>query len=436
MNQPVIPDLIRNPSHNIELLAPAGDLEKLIVAIEYGADAVYFGGEIGSLRTSSDNFSIEDIREGVRYARARGVRTYLAMNIYAHEVDIKPLTEYTTSLAALPAEEQPDAFIVTDPGILLLLKKIYDDKRMPEIHLSTQASVTNAAAATFWHEQGVRRIVLARELSLAEITQIRGETPERLEIEAFVHGAMCVSYSGRCLLSNVMTGRDANQGDCSQPCRYSYRLVEEKRPGLYMPVEEDTRGTYIMNAKDLCMLPYIRELADAGVTSFKIEGRVKSIFYIATVVRVYRQAIDEYLLAEAEGRSSVFDPEWTEELTKASNRQYSTGFFFGKPNEDDQNYENSGYQRNYSFIGVVTDYDAERGLAKVEQRNKFSVGEHIEIFGPGSGFIDYVIEELYDEEMNPVGAAPHAQQKVYLPVPVQVVPYSMLRRKEAPAVIK
>jgi putative protease len=419
----------------IELLAPAGDLEKLIVAIRYGADAVYFGGEIGSLRTSSDNFTIDDIREGVRFARERGVRTYLAVNIYAHEVDIEPLTVYLNALAALNAEEQPDAFIVTDPGILQLIKKIFTS--MPEIHLSTQASVTNAAAANFWHEQGVKRIVLARELSLDEISQIRRDTPGTLEIEAFVHGAMCVSYSGRCLLSNVMTGRDANQGDCSQPCRYSYSLVEEKRPGEYLPIAEDLRGSYIMNAKDLCMLPYIQQLAEAGVTSFKIEGRVKSIFYIATVVRVYRQAIDEYLAAASENRVAIFNPEWAEEIAKASNRQYSTGFFFGKPNEDDQNYENSGYQRNYSFIGVVTDYDPDTGLAAVEQRNKFSVGEQIEIFGPGSaGYRAFTIEKLYDKDMTPVTSAPHAQQKVYLPVSGQVCEYSMLRRKETPAVIK
>ena len=288
--------------------------------------------------------------------------------------------------------------------MILLLRDIIPDA---EIHLSTQANTTNALSARFWAEQGVKRIVAAREMSLAEIRQMRDALDPSVEIEAFVHGAMCISYSGRCLLSNFMAGRDANRGACTHPCRWKYSLVEEQRPGEYYPIEEDGRGSYIMNSRDLCMLDAIPDLAEAGVYSLKIEGRMKSSYYVATVLSAYRAAVDAYLADPAGYR---YDPAWFDELCKASHREFTHGFYYNKPTEQDQNYLSSEYIRDYSFVGLVRGYDAATGLVTVEQRNKFSVGDTVEIFGPRTPYYEETITEMYDEEGEPIASAPHPQQ--------------------------
>ena len=303
-----------------ELLAPAGDLEKLKIAIEYGADAVYCGGELFGLRAGAKNFSPDQLAEGVQYAHDRGKKLHLTLNIFAHNADIHLLKSYLKEIETIPI----DAFIVSDPGIFSMIRKMRPET---DLHLSTQANTTNFGSTGFWHEQGVKRIVLARELSLKEIAEIRLEAPDELELEAFVHGAMCISYSGRCLLSAFMAGRDANRGECAHPCRWKYHLVEEQRPGEYYPIIEDERGSYVFNSKDLCMLEYIPDLINSGIDSFKIEGRTKSIFYTATVVSAYRKAIDAYYKDPA---GYIFQPEWLEEIKKASHGLFTTGFYFGK----------------------------------------------------------------------------------------------------------
>ena len=386
--------------NKIELLAPAGDLEKLKIAVEYGADAVYFGGEMFSLRAGAGNLSIAEIEEGVKYAHDRNVRCHMALNIFAHNEDIEPLKKYLASIKHIPI----DAFIVSDPGILNLVKEMIPQA---EIHLSTQANMTNYLTAGFWYSQGVKRLVLARELTFDEIKEIRRNIPEDMEIEAFVHGAMCISYSGRCLLSNFMADRDANRGQCAHPCRWKYKLVEEQRPGEYYPVEEDGRGTYILNSKDLCMLRYIPQLAEAGINSVKIEGRMKSVFYVACVVGAYRKALDAYY---EDPKGYKFDENWFAEMTKASHREFTTGFYFDKPTNEDQNYQTSAYTRDYSFTGMVKDYDENTGIAVVEQRNKMVTGDEIEVFGPGMDSFTQILEEMRDEEDNPVDSAPHPQQ--------------------------
>ena len=400
----------------IELLAPAGDPEKFKTAIAYGADAVYFGGTKFSLRAGAGGLTTEEIRECVSYAHARGVRCHMTMNIYAHNEDLEPLKAYLQELSGIPI----DAFIVSDPAVILLLKEAFPNA---ELHLSTQANTTNYMSARFWYEMGVKRLVLARELSLEEISQIRAQIPEDMELEAFAHGAMCISYSGRCLLSNFMTGRDANRGACAHPCRYKYRLEEEKRPGEYWPGEEDSRGTYIFNSNDLCMLEHIGDMAKAGVCSLKIEGRMKSIFYIAHVIRAYRQAID----ALEEGRP--YDPAWMEELMKASHRNFTTGFYYHQPGAEDQNYSSSAYSRDYAFTGLVRSYDPSTGLAVVEQRNKMVTGDEIEVFGPDSSGFSQIITEMYDEEGNPIKSAPHPQQILQMRMTQPVGEMWMLRRR-------
>ncbi|MBQ0078321.1 MAG: U32 family peptidase, partial [Eubacterium sp.] len=350
--------------NKLELLAPAGDLEKLKIAVDYGADAVYFGGEMFSLRAGAGNLTVEEIEEGVQYAHDRGARCHMAMNIFAHNEDIQPLRAYLERIKHIPI----DAFIVSDPGVITILKEVIPNA---ELHMSTQANMTNFVTANFWHNNGVKRLVLARELTLEEIREIRANIPETMELESFIHGAMCISYSGRCLLSNYMIDRDANRGMCAHPCRWKYKLVEEKRPGEYYPVEEDNRGTYIMNSKDLCMLKHLPDLINAGVISAKIEGRMKSVFYVATVVSAYRKAIDAYY---ADPDNYQFNEEWYTEMLKASHREFTTGFYYDKPTNEDQNYQTSAYTREYSFIGKVLDYDETTGMASVEQRNKMSVG--------------------------------------------------------------
>lgn len=402
----------------IELLAPAGDLEKLKIAIDYGADAVYFAGEQFGLRAGAKNFGFDDIASGVAYAHDRGKKVYMTLNIYAHHDDLAPLQAYLQEISGLGI----DAFIISDPGILMLVRE-----HMPEaeIHWSTQANTTNYKAAEFWHQQGVSRVVTARELTFPEIRAMRQHLPETMEIEAFVQGAMCISYSGRCLLSNFMTERDANRGACAHPCRWKYSLVEEQRPGEYYPIEEDERGTYILNSRDLSMIAHIPELIEAGIASAKIEGRMKSIFYVATVVAAYRQAIDDYY---ADPAHYAFRPEWLEELKKVSHREFTTGFYFDQPTNRDQNYQTSAYTREYTFIGIVKSYDPETGLALVEQRNKMVLGEEIEIFGPGRKFFKQEITVLLDEEGNPISSAPHAQQLVQIKMDHPVREKYMLRK--------
>ena len=405
----------------MELLAPAGDLEKLKIAIDYGADAVYFGGEAFGLRAGAGNFTKEEIREGAKYAHERGKRIYMTVNIFAHNEDIRLLPDFLRGIADL----EIDAFLVSDPGVIAVFREILPDA---VLHLSTQANTTNYMTAKFWYDMGISRIVAAREMSFEELREFRREIPEDMEIEAFVHGAMCISYSGRCLMSNFMTVRDANRGACAHPCRWNYSLMEEKRPGEYFPVEEDQRGTYVFNSKDLCMIGHIPEMVEAGIASATIEGRMKTIFYAATVVRVYREAIDRYY---ADPASYRFRPEWLEELSKVSNRHFTTGFFLGRPDESAQNYESSAYIRKYDFIGIVRSYDGETGSALIEQRNHFRVGDEIEIFGPGSAsFFTQTVEELFDAESGkPVEVAPHAQQMLRMKVRFPVGASYMLRRK-------
>lgn len=402
----------------LELLAPAGDLEKLKIAVDYGADAVYFGGEMFSLRAGAGNLTIDEIREGVEYAHSKNVKCHMTFNIFAHNEDIEPLREYLGRIKDIPV----DAFIVSDPGVIALIQEVMPDA---ELHLSTQANMTNYATANFWYRQGVKRLVLARELTFDEIREIRQNIPGDMELESFIHGAMCISYSGRCLLSNFMINRDANRGQCAHPCRWKYKLVEEKRPGEYYPVEEDSRGTYIMNSKDLCMLEHIPELAEAGISSVKIEGRMKSVFYVATIVSAYRRAIDAYY---ADPERYEYDPEWMSELKKASHREFTTGFYFSKPTDEDQNYQTSDYTRDYSFIGMVKSYDPETGMAVVEQRNKMVAGDEIEVFGPGTPFFTQKLAVLLNEEGEPIESAPHPQQILRIKMEHPVAENFILRK--------
>lgn len=399
-------------------MAPAGDLEKLKIAVHYGADAVYLGGESFSLRQGSGNFNLLEMKEGLMFAHKRGKKVYLAINIFPHEKDLPQLKDYIKKVRELDF----DAFIVSDPGVIQLVKDL-DPGR--ELHLSTQANTTNHMGAKFWYKQGIRRIVLARELSLVEIKDFRANIAEDMELEAFVHGAMCISYSGRCLISNFMTGRDANRGQCTHPCRYKYSLVEEKRPGEYYPVEEDDRGTYILNSRDLCMIKYIPELLASGLSSLKIEGRMKSIFYVATVVSAYRKALDSYM---ADPRNYIFREEWMEELSKASHREFTRGFYFGKPGPEDQNYETSAYKRDYTITGLILDKDID-GIAPLEQRNKMSIGDEIEIMSPKGAPYRQVIEEMWDEEGKAIKEAPHPQERIKIRIGKPVEAFDIIRKE-------
>ncbi|SHJ49586.1 peptidase U32 family protein [Paramaledivibacter caminithermalis] len=403
----------------VELLAPAGDLEKLKFACIYGADAVYIGGQIFGLRASARNFSFEDMEEGIKFAHERGKKVYVTLNIIPHNEDLNELPGYLEKLNELDV----DAIILSDPGTLMYVKEYAPNL---EIHLSTQANNTNYMSAKFWYKQGVKRIVLARELSFEEIREIRKNTPKDLQLEGFIHGAMCISYSGRCLLSNYMANRDSNRGECAHPCRWNYYLVEEQRPGEYIPVIEDEKGTYFFNSKDLCMINHIPELINSGIYSFKIEGRMKSIYYVANTVRVYRKAIDEYLKSP---ESFKFNSEWIEELSKVSHRKFTTGFYLNKPTEDDQLYTTSSYIRKYDFIGIVLEYDEKTGIAIVEQRNRMFKGDDIEIIGPNYKGFSQVITKMYNDKGKEIDVAPHAQQKIKILMDKPVEKYYILRRK-------
>lgn len=405
----------------IELLAPAGDMEKLKTAIIYGADAVYFGGELFSLRAGAGNLSVEEIREAMDFIHEHNAKGYMTINIYPHNDDIPPLKAYLEKIKDIPI----DAFLVSDPGVMTIVKSIIPDA---EIHISTQANTTNYMTAAFWVQQmGATRIVAAREMSLEELKEMKKVLPPDTEIEAFVHGAMCMSYSGRCLLSNFMVGRDANRGSCTHPCRWKYSLVEEKRPGEYYPIEEDERGSYIMNSRDLCMLDKLPDLIDAGIYSLKIEGRMKSPFYVATVVSAYRAALDSYL---DNPDNYEFQEKWFTELCKASHREFYHGFYYSKPDSSGQNYSSSDYTREYSFIGVVRGFEHDTGLTIVEQRNKFSVGEDIEVFGPRTEYTDEIVREMYDEDNNPIESAPHPQQIIKIKLSKAYPENFILRKKK------
>jgi len=403
-----------------ELLAPAGNLECLKAAFEYGADAVYFAAKNYGLRAFADNFEPGEIDLAVKYAHKLKKKAYVTMNIFAHNDDIEGLDEHIRFLS----EVGVDAVIVSDPGILSYIIGV---KPCFDIHLSTQANTTNWRSAAFWYSLGVKRIILSRELSLDEIGYIRDNTPKLLEIESFVHGSMCVAYSGRCALSNYLTGRDANRGECAQPCRWNYHLTEENRPGEFMPIMEDDRGTYILNSKDLCMIKHIKPLIKAGISSFKIEGRMKGVYYVASVVRAYRHELDEY--ANDPGKY-CFSESTFNELEKVSHRSYTTGFYFGSPGSEAQVYESSSYIRNYDFVGLVLDYNSNENMMLVEQRNNFAVGDELEIVSPKSISLNqYTVKAMYDDSLNPINVAPHAQQKLYLPLPFEIPHFSILRKK-------
>ena len=403
-----------------ELLIPASCLEVLKLAVKYGADAVYIGGEMYGLRAKAKNFSREDMAEGIKYAHEKGKKVFVTANITAHDKDLEGVREYFKELK----EIKPDAIIISDPGVFMLAKEITPEI---DIHISTQANNVNYADFNFWYGLGATRVVSARELSLDEIAEIRNHIPADREIETFVHGAMCMSYSGRCLLSNFMVGRDANRGSCTHPCRWKYSLVEEKRPGEYYPVEEDNRGSYIMNSRDLCMLDKLPDLIDAGISSLKIEGRMKSPFYVATVVSAYRAALDEYL---EDPDNYKFQEKWYKELCKASHREFYHGFYYSKPDSSGQNYSSSDYTREYSFIGVVRGYEPDSGLTIVEQRNKFCVGEDIEVFGPRTDYTDEIVREMYDENNNPIESAPHPQQIIKVKLSKTYPSDFILRKKK------
>ncbi len=403
----------------VELLAPAGNLEKLKMAIIYGADAVYLGGEEFGLRANADNFTRDQLIEALDFAHIRGKKVYVTMNIIPHNDDFPGMPNYIRTLTELGV----DAIILSDPGVYALVKEISPNM---EIHLSTQANNTNYMSAKFWYDHGVKRIVLARELSINEMGEIRKNIPSDLELEIFIHGAMCISYSGRCLLSNYMTGRDSNRGLCAHPCRWQYHLVEEKRPGEYFPVYENERGTFIFNSRDLCMIEYLPQIINAGVTSLKIEGRMKSAYYVATVVKAYRQALDSYYEM---GSNYKFDTKWLEEVSKASHREFTTGFYFEKPSSETQIYHTSSYIRDYDFIGLVLEYDSNTGIAKIEQRNRMFVGEEIEVVNPEGGFFVQTIDSMKNIDGEAIESAPHPQMIVYMPMKQAVVQYAMLRKK-------
>ena len=402
----------------VELLAPAGDFEKLKTAIKFGADAVYLAGDNFGLRANAKNFDNESLKEAVKYAHDRNVKINVAMNIMPHDADMTGIVEYLENLNKLNV----DALIISDPGIFSLAKKHTDI----DLHISTQASVTNSATVNFWYEMGAKRVILARELSLKEIETIRKNTPEDLEIECFVHGAMCISYSGRCLLSSYMTGRDANRGDCAQPCRWKYSLQEETRPGEYFPIEEDSNGgTFIMNSKDLCLIDEIDKLIEIGIDSFKIEGRMKTPFYVATVIRSYRQVIDAYY----EGNfSKDIAEKYFDEINKASHRHFTKGFFYNKPDENDQIYGSSSYIRNYDFIGIVKEYDKESKIAKIEQRNRFFKGDEIEIFGNSKDFYNYTVEFMEDEKGIEIEVANKPKQIISMKIDYPLEEGDILRK--------
>lgn len=403
-----------------ELLVPAGNLEVLRVALRFGADAVYVGGEHYGLRAKAKNFSMEDLKEGIAFAHKLGKKVYVTANITAHNEDLAGIQAYFTELA----EIGPDAVIISDPGVFMLAKEFCPNI---DIHISTQANNVNYLTYRFWHAQGATRVVSGRELSLSEIGELRANIPEELEIETFIHGAMCISYSGRCLLSNYMTGRDANQGACTHPCRWKYFLMEEKRPGEYFPVEENERGTYIFNSKDLCMIGHIPDLVAAGIDSFKIEGRMKTALYVAVVARTYRKAIDDFYTSKELYEANM---DWyLEEIAKCTYRNYTTGFFYGKPGHDAQVYEDNFYNKEYVYLGIIDEVSG--GKAKISQRNKFSVGETIEVMCPNGENHEALVTAIEDEAGTAMESCPHPKQIVWITLSHTPQAGDILRKKES-----
>lgn len=403
-----------------ELLIPASSLEVLKTAVIFGADAVYIGGEAFGLRAKAKNFSMEEMKEGIHFAHEHGVKVYVTANILAHNCDLEGVERYFEELKLL----KPDALIIADPGVYMIAKRI-----CPEIerHISTQANNTNYETYLFWHELGAKRVVTAREMSMEEIKEIRAHIPEDCEIESFIHGAMCISYSGRCLLSNYFTGRDANRGACTHPCRWKYSIVEETRPGEYMPVYENERGTYIFNSKDLCMIEHIPELLDAGIDSLKIEGRMKTALYVATVARTYRKAIDDYQKSAKLYEENL--PWYKDQISNCTYRQFTTGFFFGKPDENCQIYDNNTYVKEYTYLGIVGEPN-EEGLYRIEQRNKFMVGQQIEVMKPDGQNLEVTVKRIVDESGNEVESAPHPKQILFIDLGIEMEVYDILRRAE------
>ena len=405
-----------------ELLIPASSLEVLKTAVMFGADAVYIGGDAFGLRAKAKNFSKEEMKEGIEFAHEHGVHVHVTVNILAHNYDLDGVETYLHELKEL----KPDALIIADPGIFMKARRICPEI---DIHVSTQANNTNYETYNFWHDLGAKRVVAARELSMAEIKEIKQRIPEDLEMESFIHGAMCISYSGRCLLSNYFTGRDANHGACTHPCRWKYAVVEEKRPGEYLPVYENERGTYIFNSKDLCMIEHIPELVDAGVDSCKIEGRMKTALYVATVARTYRKAIDDFFESEEKYRQNM--PWYLDQISKCTYRQFTTGFYFGKPSDEMQIYDNNTYVSEYIYLGIVYDID-ERGYAKIEQRNKFSVGDEIEIMKPDGTDVKVRVNGMYTEDGTAVESCPHSKEIIYLDLSERPSRYDILRVSAQP----
>jgi putative protease len=404
----------------VELLIPAGSLDILRTAVVYGADAVYLGGEAFGLRAKAKNFTGQEIRQGIAYAHDHGVRVYVTANILAHNEDLDQAREYFQELK----EYGPDALIISDPGIFSIAKQVAPEI---DIHISTQANNTNYGTYQFWHGLGAKRVVSARELSLREIREIREKIPKDMEIESFVHGAMCISYSGRCLLSSFLAGRDANRGACTHPCRWSYGLMEESRPGEYMPVFENERGTFIFNSKDLCMIEHIPEMISAGINSFKVEGRMKTALYVAVVTRAYRKAIDDYRENPDKYQANL---KWyREEIEKCTNRQFTTGFYFGKPDESAQIYGSSTYQKNYTYLGTVEQVMPD-GKCRIHQKNKFWLGEEIEVMKPDGQNILVKVLGIEDEEGISMESAPHARQVLYVDLGAELKEYDILRRAE------
>ena len=402
-----------------ELLIPASSLEVLKTAVIFGADAVYIGGEAFGLRAKAKNFSMEEMREGIEFAHEHDVKVYVTANILAHNSDLPEVRKYFEELKGL----KPDALIIADPGVFDIAKEV-----CPEIerHISTQANNTNYGTYNFWYRQGASRVVSARELSMKELKELRANIPEDLEIETFIHGAMCISYSGRCLLSNYFTGRDANRGACTHPCRWKYAVVEETRPGEYMPVYENERGTYIFNSKDLCMIEHIPELIDAGIDSLKIEGRMKTALYVATVARTYRKAIDDYQKDPELYRQNM--PWYLDQISNCTYRKFTTGFFFGKPDDEAQIYDSNTYVKDYTYLGIVG--GTEDGLCRIEQRNKFSVGETIEIMKPDGRNVEVTVERIVNEDGEEQESAPHSKQVLYVKLSECPEKFDILRRAE------
>ena len=403
-----------------ELLVPASSLEVLKIAVIFGADAVYIGGEAFGLRAKAKNFSHDDMAEGIQFAHSHGVKVYVTVNILAHNQDLEGVREYLYELKEL----KPDALIIADPGIFTYAREI-----CPEIecHISTQANNTNYETFLFWYRLGAKRVVTARELSLEEIRQIRAHIPDDLEIETFVHGAMCISYSGRCLLSNYLVGRDANQGACTHPCRWKYSIVEETRPNEYMPVFENERGTYIFNSRNLCMVEHREDILESGIDSLKIEGRMKTALYVATVARTYRKAIDDCMESPEKYRRNM---EWyREQISNCTYRQFTTGFFYGKPDHTSQIYDSNTYMKEYTYLGFAEEV-REDGLVLITQRNKFVVGETIEVMKPDGENISVTVKAIYDEEGHSVESAPHPRQKLYVDLGTKTEVYDLLRRQE------